>query len=147
VVAKKLIGHAERKLDKMRRAATGRRKQQLSLTQQKGGFNYSLDKATYHTAADLNDCGVDAADVQWQATAAGDMHGPIEHRWGDLDRAVFEFMIAHPDVTDMETLKKVIVDYWEAITPESVQQDFENLVEVWRGVRDAKGGYTTHKLW
>lgn len=147
MVAKKLIDQADRKLDKMRCAATGRRRQELSLAQQKGGFNLSLDKATYHQAADLSGCGVDAAEVQWRATAAGDMHGPIEHRWGLLDKAVYEFMIAHPHVTDMETLTKVICDYWQAITPESVQQDFQKLVRVWRAVRATKGGYGPRKLW
>ncbi len=146
-VAKKIVAAADRKLQAMLREASGRRKQQLQSIYMQGGWVLSLDRATYHQAADLNPIGVASEDIVWLAANSGDMHGIIEHRWGELDERVGEYMMAHPEVTDMRQLMQQIRDTWNSsITAEGVQKDFKKLVKVWQAVRDAGGARVARKL-
>lgn len=146
-VAGKVVREADWKLRKMISKSTGRRKQQLQYVYLHGGWIFSLDKATYHTAADLDSIGISSEDIVWLASASGDMHGIIEHPWGYLDRLVGDYMMEHPEVTDMNKMMQRIRELWDtSMTPQRVQRDFKKQVKVWQAVRAAGGDRVDRKL-
>lgn len=145
-MAPKILRAAEKALRQRMAKASGRQLQLLKEIYEKGGWVLSRDNATCHATADLSAIGISTDELAPLASCSGDMHLIIEHIHGLLDGLMGNWMLANPGVTDMPTLIAKLEELFFAnVTPKMVEGDFGNMVQVWKDVRDAKGGYAPHK--
>jgi hypothetical protein len=146
-VMKELQRAAERRLqEELPHARGARRTRLLKLFKGETNFVWSMDNPIIHTAADLAPLGISTDDIAPLPPASGDMHRPIEHVHGILERAMQKWLLSNtaPDVPSLKAALSSL--FFSMITADGVSRDVAKLGQLWDAIVAAGGAYVDRRL-
>jgi hypothetical protein len=106
----------------------------------------SLDQATIHTRADLEEVGLTEANTLWNPAKGGDLHMVIEHVHAQLEHWFQERLRSIPaKLTEAQYKKEFEKLFKERVTALSIEKDCRALNKLYKKVLANGGNYAPKK--